>query len=301
MASSSRRRKVVEYALGAVLVMAATLVSVAVVAPGGAVTGRLSADPTTSEGPTTASTAPLPIDGPPSDVGTWTQVFGDEFEGPSIDTTKWRTNRYGGSADNAPFNPEYEGAFYSPRNVSVLDGQAVLTVQPEPKTLSGVAYTYSSGMLSSQDSFSVQDGEYVEARIRIPTGEGLWPAFWTMPSDRWPPETDILEFFDTSKPQLPTFIYHFPGPVGANGELSVLTYGNPAVDYRDSWHTYGLLRTGGRLVPYLDGVPYPGAGVSAGADDLPQFLMLNLAVYSGRTPTPGTQMRIDWVRVWHLS
>ncbi|MCZ2830227.1 glycoside hydrolase family 16 protein [Modestobacter sp. VKM Ac-2986] len=252
--------------------------------------------------PAPAPPAPVvPLDGPPGLRSDWTPVFVDEFDGPVIDASKWRSNRYGGETNDGAFNPEIEDAYYSPGNVSVVDGTAALTIQPDPRTVDGVEYTHSSGCMTTQGNFLAQDGDYIEARIWIPIGDGLWPAFWTVPDDRWPPEIDIMEYFDTSILRPPAFVYHFPGPVGMRGEHSIQPYGDAAVDYRDSWHTYGLLRTQGRVVPYLDGVAYPEAGVSAGVDDLPQFLTLNLAMYTDRAPTPGTQMRIDWVRVWRPS
>jgi beta-glucanase (GH16 family) len=145
----------------------------------------------------------------------------------------------------------------------------------------------------------LEDGDYVEARVWIPTGDGLWPAFWTLPDELWPPEIDIFELFDTSVQDRPTFVYHFPGPVGVDGPRKGAVYGAPTTDYRDSWHTYGMLRSNGVIVPFVDGVAYPEQGVPAGADALPQFLMFNLAVYAGKQPAAGTRMMIDWVRVWH--
>ena len=251
--------------------------------------------------PTPAPTAVAPVTpaaGPPGSTGTWTSVFSDEFDGTSIDRSTWRVNRYGGTSQDGAFNPDIEGAYYSPDNVSVVDGAAVLTFRSDPATVDGRAYTHSSGTISSQGAFQLQDGDYVEARVLVPTGDGLWPAFWTLPEDRWPPEIDIFEFFDTSQRALPEFVYHAPDgsvPAPSAGR----EYGDPAVEYRDSWHTYGMLRSGGRLVPYLDGVAHPENGVAVGADALPQFIVLNLAMYAGHQPVDGTAMRIDWVRAWH--
>ncbi|SFL21443.1 hypothetical protein [Geodermatophilus ruber] len=57
------------------------------------------------------------------------------------------------------------------------DGEAVLTIRPEPKEVEGQEYSHSSGIISSQNSFALQDVDYVEARVRVPSGDGLWPAF----------------------------------------------------------------------------------------------------------------------------
>jgi beta-glucanase (GH16 family) len=240
---------------------------------------------------TQAAPPPLAAMDPPV-AGTWTQVFGDEFDGTGIDPTRWRRNRYGGTSDNGAFNPKYEDAYYSPHNVSVAEGVATLTMQPDPKTVEGVSYTHSSGCLSSQGRFMMEDGDFIEARLWLPSG-GVWPAFWTVPDDRWPPEIDIAENLDTAASSLPEFVYH-----AADGSRTYGFYGEPSVDYRDSWHTYGLLRSHGAVIPYVDGVAYPKIGVSAGGDDLAQFIILNLASMEGRAPAAPVQMKIDFLRVW---
>ena len=235
-----------------------------------------------------------PSSGGPGGVpGRWRQTFGDEFDGPSLDTSRWRPNRSGGANLDGAFNSEREGAFFSPANVGLRDSCAVLSIRPDVRSVAGVRYSHSSGTISTQGHFELCDPCYVEARIRVPRGDGLLPAMWTVPDDAWPPEIDVFEFYDTNAESRPSFNYHFAN----GGQSGVTAYGDPGVDYRDSWHTYGLLRSGGCLTPYLDGVGH--ADVSAvGADRIPQFLILNLAVYAGRHPTADAEMLIDWVRAW---
>ncbi len=256
-------------------------------------TGSTPSTTATAQAAAQAAQAPAGS-GPQGPSGNWNQVFGDEFTGSSVNTASWRLNRSGGTGLDGGFNTDSEGAFFSPANVSTDNGQAVLTVRPETATVNGVRYTHSSGTISSEGRFALRDGDYVEARILVPSGDGLWPAFWTVPSNRWPPEIDTFEFFDSSKQSQPMFNYH---PAGG-GQSGTKAYGAAGVDYRDSWHTYGLLRSNGALVPYLDGVAYPKAGVSSGADTMEQFIILNLSTYAGHNPAPGTEMRVDWVRAW---
>lgn len=232
--------------------------------------------------------------GPPDLPGRWQLVFGDDFDGPGVDPGRWRCNRFGGSGEDAPFNPEIEAAFFSPANVSVRDGAAVLRVAGQERTIDGRTYRRSSGTLSTEGLFDSLDGDFLEARLRVPGGAGLWPAFWTVPSGRWPPETDVVEFFDTATDRRPAFNHHFV----AGGQSGPAPYGDPAVDHRDGWHVYGLHRARGALVPWVDGRPHPGAGVAAGADDLPHFLVLNLSVRDVPSPPSDAEMLVDWVRVW---
>ncbi|MGY2079761.1 glycoside hydrolase family 16 protein [Modestobacter sp. SYSU DS0657] len=233
-------------------------------------------------------------DGPPGDPASWRQVFGDDFNGTQIDRQVWRVNRYGGADDDGAFNPPIEGAYYSPDNVGVANGSAYLEIRPEPATVEGTGYTHSSGCLTTEDSFLLEDGDYVEARIWIPEGDQLWPAFWTVSPDSWPPEIDIAEFMPSSLQQQPVIVHH-----SVDGSTNYQSaYGEAGVDYRNGWHTYGLLRENGRLLPFLDGVPYPQAGLVAGADTQPQYIVLNLALYAGGEPTPETRMMVDFVRAW---
>ncbi|MGY1708529.1 family 16 glycosylhydrolase [Geodermatophilus sp. SYSU D00758] len=247
---------------------------------------------------TAAPTEPPRTDGPPGDPAGWVQVFGDEFDGDTLDRSRWRPSRYDDGDDDGPYNPTVEGAYYSEDNVSVRDGSAVLEVRPEPATVEGVDHTHSSGVITTEGTFALQDGDYLEARVRVPTGDGLWPAFWTHPLDRWPPEIDVFEYFDTTLDSRPTFVYHFPGRIGFRGETSRGVYGDAGTDYREGWHTYGMYRVNGRITVHLDGQPQPEVGVPIRADDLPHYVILNLAVYAGKQPEPGSAVLVDWVRVW---
>ncbi|WP_143087117.1 hypothetical protein [Geodermatophilus ruber] len=73
------------------------------------------ADPWSAAGPAEEAARQvarlLPTAGPSGEEGIWTTVFADEFDGPSIDRAKWRVNRYGGTSDDGPFNPQHEGAY----------------------------------------------------------------------------------------------------------------------------------------------------------------------------------------------
>lgn len=218
--------------------------------------------------------------------------FSDDFDGHSLDGSKWLPSRDGNRS--GAFNPDREGAYFDPTNVRVANGQLDLTLEDAPGTkVSGTTYQWSSGAVSTEGKFAFGDNSYLEARIKVPTSDGLWPAFWTAVPGPRPPETDVFEFFGTQKQSRPKFNYHPPtGP-----HTGPQVYGDPAVDYRQGWHTYGLLRQDGVLTPYVDGVAYPEASVT-GADARQHHIILNLSAYAGRAPAPGSTMSVDWVRVW---
>jgi beta-glucanase (GH16 family) len=239
-----------------------------------------------------ADAVPQPV-GP---SGMWVGFFHDEFDADRLDSRVWRANRSGGTGVDGPFNPSSEAAAFDPANVSLLGGTLRLVVTAQPATIADRRYPFRSGAISSQGTVRLRDGDYVEARIRVPRGEGLWPAFWACTENGWPPEIDGFEFFDTARQSTPRFNYHYP----AGGQSGPRGYGEASVDYRDSWHKYGWLRRNGTLIPYVDGVAYPAAGAT-GVDRREYFMIVNLSVYAGRNPLVGSspvQMEVDWIRAW---
>jgi beta-glucanase (GH16 family) len=177
-----------------------------------------------------ASATPVQPAGPP---GSWTLGFADDFTGTQLDTTRWRPNRSGGSGADGPFNPSVEGAAFRSSNVSVQDGSLVFTVKAEPTTVAGRTYPLTSGTVSTEGRYALKDGDYVEARIFVPAGDGLWPAFWACTPNAWPPEIDGFEFFNTANQSAPRFNYHPP----SGGQSGPSKYGEATTDYRNSWHT----------------------------------------------------------------
>ena len=231
--------------------------------------------------------------GPPAD---WEQVFADEFDGDTLDRSVWQPDRSGSFA-GIPFNPEPEDAWFDPGNVSVEDGSLVLTVAQEHNTIEGRDYGYSSGMVQSNGAIPLTPARYVEARIRFPQCHGCWPAFWLHPLDRWPPEIDIVEYLESGSDSRPWFNYIDPEEERTGPHM----YGDPDVDYRDEFHTYGVLWEGDRVVPYLDGRPYEELAATEDVTSLPMMIILNLSVRGGFDTAPGEQMLVDWVRIWSPS
>jgi beta-glucanase (GH16 family) len=227
--------------------------------------------------------------------GRWSLVFHDEFGGSALDGGKWRSGRFGDTSHaDAPYNPSQEGAYFSSSSVQLSGGRLHLILRPSARTIDGVHYTHVGGEVNTNGRFFLTPGMYVEARVKVPRCDGCWPAFWAVPAAQYPPELDVFEYFDTSVPghPRPSFNFHLVGG-GATGPSP---YGHLNVDYRDGYHVYGMYWTGSSAVPYLDGVPYD-LGVRA-TTSVPMYVILNLSMYAGRTPPPGSEMSVDWVRVW---
>ena len=153
--------------------------------------------------PSTTSNGTTP---PPTPVQ-WTQVWSDEFDGPAggaVDASKWVNDLGDGCAQtNCGWGNE-EKEYYSADEGSIStngQGQLVIVgkVSPAGLTCYYGACRYTSAKITTRGKLNVSPAAKVEARIKLPTGQGLWPAFWMLgskcPQTPWPDcgEIDIME------------------------------------------------------------------------------------------------------------
>lgn len=199
--------------------------------------------------------------------------FQDEFDGTSLDTSKWGY-QYG------CFDPaQHSQAQYtdSPDNVSVHDGHLSLTARYSPtktkwdgsqvpRTCKNGDTTYDAPFTSGMITTKTKDGKvlyaapgtgfYAEARVKLPTARSSWSAFWgTGTKGGWPAngEIDIFE----SKGYDPSFLMsniHTPraGNPKKTQQHQGAMHGDTATS-QSEWHTYGLLKTADAIEFYFDG------------------------------------------------
>ena len=261
--------------------------------------------------PTSTSTA-----APPVPMSSSTPVWSDEFDGPagaSFDRTKWTADTGGTGFGNQ------EREFYTTRTDNVaLDGQGhlVITARPEPaSTPYGCWYgscRYTSARLKTTGLFAQKYGRF-EARIRIPRGRGLWPAFWMLGADvdlvGWPRsgEIDIME--NNGREAATNYgTLHGPGYSGANGIGRTETLFSGA--YADDFHVFTVAWEASEIRWYVDGLLYHRvrpADLPTGATwvfDHPFFMLLNVAVGGSWPGDPDSStifpqtMVVDYVRVY---
>lgn len=172
---------------------------------------------------------------------------------------------------------------------------------------------YTSARLSTQHKFSVRHGR-IEARLKLPRGQGIWPAFWMLGDGfgrvAWPAcgEIDVMEMIGH---QPGTLYGTLHGPGYSAGEGLTKSTGLPGgATFADAYHVFGVDWRPGRIDWHLDGKIYhtlTPANLPAGApwvfDDTPFFLLLNLAVggkwpgYPDATTQFPQEYRVDYVRV----
>jgi beta-glucanase (GH16 family) len=237
----------------------------------------------------------------------WTLIWSDEFKGPKgspPEPTKWTYDLGGGGWGNH----ELEEYTDNKNNVS-LDGRGHLAIQAE-RLESG---KLTSARLKTQGRFGVQYGK-IEARIKIPRGQGVWPAFWMLGENistvGWPNcgEIDIMENIG-SEPSIVHGTVHGPGYSGAKGvtaHAAAAGHGRLAAGF----HVFGVEWEPEFLEFSLDQKPYAKvtrASIPVSAQwpfDGPFFMLINVAVGGDWPGQPDATTRfpqimlIDWVRVW---
>lgn len=178
--------------------------------------------------------------------------WSDEFDGTELNRYHWTPQvgdgfAYGGTNLIGWGNQEKEN--YTEKNVSVSDGTMKITAQYEPTTYMGRNYNWTSARIASNDLVHVGLG-YVEAKIKIPSAQGIWPAFWMLGTNGkgWPAngEIDIMEAFNTNRKLQSTI--HYPTWTGADKFLYKFT----EMYDKTEWHTYGCYRDGKTIAFYID-------------------------------------------------
>lgn len=239
----------------------------------------------------------------------WVPVWADEFDGTNLNQFNWEAQVGTGPNGDGWGNNELEYYTARPSNVSV--GAGLLTITARRENYNGRQYT--SARLRTQGLHDFKYGKF-EARIKVPAGQGIWPAFWMLPTNSpyggWASsgEVDILETINQA-----TFAYgtlHYGAPWPGN----VSSGGNRAGTWYDGFHTYSIVWEPDEIDWYVDGSRYNrvtsatwysslAAGNPRAPFDVPFHLLLNLAIGGnwpgnpdGTTVLPAT-LQVDYVRV----
>ncbi len=239
-------------------------------------------------------------------VTTFTElVLAEEFDtdGP-VNSSVWGFEI--GIGENGWGNQELQ--YYTDRseNVTVQNGKLLITAQQE--SFEGSSYT--SARLITKDKFEQKYGRF-EARIRLPYGKGIWPAFWMLGADidenPWPGagEIDIMEYRGQN-PSVLIGSVHGPGYNGGNAISKEFTLENDRFD--TGFHIFGIEWGPEYINFYVDDVLYnqitPEDVTGPWVFDKPFFILMNLAVGGTFVGSPNAEtvfpqtMVVDYVRVY---
>lgn len=249
----------------------------------------------------------------PVDEDVSTTGFFDDFDGPagsSPSATYWTFDVGRGPQGDGWGNGQLEYDTARPENAS-LDGAGHLVITARAESFQGASYT--SARMLTKGRFTQQYGTFA-ARIKLPAGRGLWPAFWMLGSDidrkGWPAcgEIDVMEARG-QEPGVVVASLHGPGYSGGAALTKRYTLPNGGRIDGD-FHVYEVRWSADAIAFSVDGDTFqtltPASTTKPWAFDHPFFVLLNLAVGGSflgapdATTTFPAQMIVDWVRVTPL-
>ena len=243
---------------------------------------------------------------------TMTLVWSDEFNDAALDPEVWFFETGDGSQYGIPGWGNNELQYYLPNSAQLENGSLVITARAESQS----GFNYTSARINTRDRFAFRYGR-IEARMKLPGGQGLWPAFWLLPQDfaygGWAAsgEIDVMEAVNL-------------GGSGGNTVHGTIHYGGEwpnnvytgdayvvATDAQSEFHTYALEWDATEMRWYVDDVLYlvQSSWYSTNGNypapfDQPFYILFNVAVGgnwpgapNGGTVFPVT-MEVDWVRVY---
>ena len=255
------------------------------------------------------------LSSPPAgqDSSSWVLAWSDEFDGrkgTEVDATKW-TAEVGG---NGWGNNELE--YYTARRSNAYRSDGLLVIKVIKEKFSGadnVTRDFTSARLITRSKFSATYGRF-EARIKLPKGQGIWPAFWLLGNDigavGWPEcgEIDVMENIGREPSTIHGTIH---GPGYSKGNPLSSSYSLPGSQrFADSFHTFAVEWEPNVIRFYCDGILYSTrtpADLPPGKKwvfNKPFFIILNVAVGGDWPGNPDETiifpqtMLVDYVRVY---
>lgn len=235
-------------------------------------------------------------------------VWSDEFDGAAGDApdpANWNHE----TGDHGWGNQELQNYTESREN-SALDGDGNLVITARQEADG----SYTSARMTTQNNVEHSFGR-VEARVQLPSGQGIWPAFWMLGSDfpetEWPDsgEIDIMEFIGSDVGTVHGTVH---GPGYSGGEGVGASYDHPeGGDFSDDFHVFAIDWEPGSITWSVDGVPFNTiTSEDVGGEwvyDQEFFMILNVAVggewpgYPDETTEFPQEMKVDYVRVYDLA
>lgn len=237
-------------------------------------------------------------------------AWADEFNGEQIDTNNWNMQ----VLEAGHFNDEWQRYTNSPENAYVENGCLVIKAIHESNVHGKDQYT--SARLNTANKQAWTYGKIV-ARMKLPYGHGLWPAFWMLGTNidenggdtPWPQsgEIDIVELYGSRNDSVVEGNIHFADSSDVHGSMGAIAYKNKSGRFADDFHIFEFDWDTQRVAWVVDSVEYASMPITA--DYLSEFhkdffILFNVAVgnqWAGRPDSTSVfpqYMYVDWVRVY---
>ncbi|WKK67160.1 glycoside hydrolase family 16 protein [Lutimonas zeaxanthinifaciens] len=240
----------------------------------------------------------------------WKLVWSDEFDGVRIDTSNWNYQ----VVEAGRYNDEWQRYTDSDENAFIDNGNLVIKAIHNSEDHGMDQYT--SARLNTANKQAWKYGK-IAARIKLPEGNGIWPAFWMLGANinenggdtPWPQsgEIDILEFYGSKDDAVVEANIHYADESDSHKMMGAVAYELKNGRFPDDFHVFELEWDAKEISWYVDGEKY--ATVDITTSELTEFhkeffILLNLAVggrHAGRPDESNVfpqQMYVDWVRVY---
>jgi beta-glucanase (GH16 family) len=247
----------------------------------------------------------------------WKLKWSDEFAGPQINPENWVHELGDGTlyGDNPGWGNNQKQWYTADPSNSYIEtdnsGNSVLVIEAI-KNGTNPDYPYTSARMTTENLQTFRYGR-IEARIKLPFSQGVWPAFWTLGSNKaacgWPGcgEIDIMEMLGNKEENITANLHYVDKNNNHNEDLGTSTIGSGK--YSDDYHVYSIIWTPDSVTWFVDGKKYHEKTIEADMKEFSksQFLILNLAVggywpgYPDETSVFPQKMYIDYVRVYEDS
>lgn len=220
--------------------------------------------------------------------GDWKLIWADEFDDVSATLEKWGIEDLVAEQNN-------ELQFYSTNNVKITNGLLTLISKKE----SAFGKNFTSGAVHTKNTFNFLYGK-VEMRAKLPSGQGIFPAFWMMTNkeNTWLPEIDILEMLG-HKPNEIWMVLH---TLDENNVKKTMSQSYVGENYSNTFHIFSLEWTPTRLTWLIDGeIRYE---INEHIPHKEMYLYINTAIGGNWPGSPDhttqfpTLFEIDYVRVY---
>ncbi len=240
----------------------------------------------------------------------WTLAWSDEFDTNTIDVNNWNFQ----VVEAGRFNDEWQR--YTDSNVNAyIDNNCLVIKVVHESDVHGMDQ-YTSARLHTANKHSWKYGK-IAARMKLPKGEGIWPAFWMLGANidenggntPWPQsgEIDILELYGSKDDAAIEANAHFADASGSHAMMGAAAYKLEQGKFADAFHIFELEWDANRIAWFVDGEQFASMPISS--DELSEFhkeffIVLNTAVGGAHAGRPDANsgfpqyMYIDWVRVY---